>query len=236
MTQSGQPGGSPPPPPASSPPPSAPPPDWQSTPQQPSSPPAAGSSGGSGGAPSWTANITSQAPVAGPSGYYYADLPNRIIAFIIDYILFFVVFLIVGVLTVSLFGINTIVGQMQTTTSVLFQNVLSYAIVGAYFVYTWTAMRGTLGMKVLGMQIGDQADGRTITFNQAVIRYAVMFGPAFVAGLLSAFILSLGAIASLLALIWFIAILVTTAQSPTKQGIHDKYARTMVVKAARSVG
>jgi uncharacterized RDD family membrane protein YckC len=36
--------------------------------------------------------------------------------------------------------------------------------------------------------------------------------------------------------VWFIVLLVTTAQSPTKQGIHDKYARTMVVKAARSVG
>lgn len=186
--------------------------------------------------PTWTANITSQTPVAGPAGYYYADLPNRIIAFVIDYIVFFLVFFVVGVLTVSLFGVSTIIGQFQTTTSVLVQNVLTYAIIGAYFVYTWTAMRGTLGMKVLGMQIGDQADGRTITFNQGITRFVVMFGPAFVAGLLSAFVLSLGAIASLIALIWFIAILVTTAQSPTKQGIHDKYAKTMVVKAARSAG
>ena len=232
MTQSGQPGGPPPPPPASPPPP--PPSDWQSTPQQPSSPPPAG--GGSSGLPSWTANITSQAPVAGPAGFYYADVPNRIIAFIIDYIVFFLVFVIVGVLTVSIFGVNTIVGQVQSTTSVLVQNVLSYLLVGAYFVYTWTSMRGTLGMKVLGMQIGQQGDGQTITFNQGIIRYAVMFGPGFVAGLLSAFVLSLGLIASLIAFIWFIALLVTTAQSPTKQGIHDKYAQTMVVKAARSAG
>ena len=43
------------------------------------------------------------------------------------------------------------------------------------------------------------------------------------------------AILSLLGLVWLIALLVTTAQSPTKQGLHDRYARTMVVKAARSV-
>ncbi len=232
MTQSGQPGG-PPPPPASPPPPSAPPPDWQSTPQQPSPPPPAG---GSSGLPTWTANITSQAPVAGPAGYYYADVPNRIIAFIIDYILFFIVFFIVGAVTLSIFGANLGFVQFQTTTSVLVQNVLSYLLVGAYFVYTWTAMRGTLGMKVLGMQIGQQGDGQTITFNQGIIRYLVMFGPGFAAGLLSAFVLTLGLIASLIAFIWFIALLVTTAQSPTKQGLHDRYAQTMVVKAARSAG
>jgi len=182
--------------------------------------------------PSWTGNITSTAPVAGPAGYYYADVPNRIIAFIIDYILFFIVFFIVGAVTIGMFGTN----QLQSTTSVLVQNVLSYLLVGAYFVYTWTAMRGTLGMKLLGMQIGQQGDGQTITFNQGILRYAVMFGPGFVAGLLSAFVLSLGLIASLVAFVWFIALLVTTAQSPTKQGLHDKYAQTMVVKAARSVG
>ncbi len=233
MTQSGQPGGPPPPPPASSPPPSAPPPDWQSTPQQPSSPPPAG---GGAGMPSWTGNITSTAPVAGPAGYYYADVPNRIIAFVIDYILFFIVFFIVGAVTLGMFGTNLGFVQLQSTTSVLVQNVLSYLLVGAYFVYTWTAMRGTLGMKLLGMQIGQQGDGQTITFNQGILRYAVMFGPGFVAGLLSAFVLSLGLIASLVAFVWFIALLVTTAQSPTKQGLHDKYAQTMVVKAARSVG
>ncbi len=186
--------------------------------------------------PSWTGNITSTAPVAGPAGYYYADVPNRIIAFIIDYIIFFLVFFIVGAVTLGMFGTNLGFVQLQSTTSVLVQNVLSYLLVGAYFVYTWTAMRGTLGMKLLGMQIGQQGDGQTITFNQGIIRYAVMFGPGFVAGLLSAFVLSLGLIASLIAFIWFIALLVTTAQSPTKQGLHDKYAQTMVVKAARSAG
>jgi len=35
--------------------------------------------------------------------------------------------------------------------------------------------------------------------------------------------------------VWVIALLVTTAQSPTKQGLHDKFAGTVVVKAARAV-
>jgi uncharacterized RDD family membrane protein YckC len=125
--------------------------------------------------------------------------------------------------------------QLQTTASVFVQQILGYAIGAAYFIYTWTAMRGTIGMKALGMQIGNESDGSTISLNTAVIRYAIMFGPGFVAGIVSSLSLNLGLIASLVSLVWFIALVVTTAQSPTKQGLHDRYAHTMVVKAARSV-
>ena len=45
----------------------------------------------------------------------------------------------------------------------------------------------------------------------------------------------IGILIALASLIWTIALLVTTAQSPTKQGLHDQFAGTMVVKAARSV-
>ena len=43
-------------------------------------------------------------------------------------------------------------------------------------------------------------------------------------------------IVGFLAFGWFIFLLVTTAQSPTKQGWHDKFANTQVVKAAKTVG
>ncbi len=41
--------------------------------------------------PPWMSNLTSTAPVAGPAGLFYADLPNRIIAYIIDMILLAIV-------------------------------------------------------------------------------------------------------------------------------------------------
>ena len=94
-------------------------------------------------------------------------------------------------------------------------------------------MRATVGMRLLGMQIGHEADGRTIDNNQAMIRIVAMFGPGFVAGVVSAFALSLAGVVQLVAFIWFLALLYTTAKSPTHQGLHDQYAHTMVVKAAR---
>jgi uncharacterized RDD family membrane protein YckC len=186
--------------------------------------------------PAWAGAMMDRTPVAGPAGFYYADVPNRAIAFIIDYIIFFIALIIIGAITVAIFGSNVGFVQVQTTTSVLVQQILGYLVGAAYFIYMWVNMRGTIGMRLLGMQIGNETDGRTITYQQGFLRYAVMFGPGFVAGLISSFALTLGAIASLISVIWFFALVYTTATSRTKQGLHDKYAHTMVVKAARSVG
>ena len=82
--------GAPPPPQAPAPPPpQAPaPPPYQAPPPQ--APPATAAQ------PAWMQNLTSTAPVAGPAGLFYADIPNRAIAYIIDAIILFVGFLIVA--------------------------------------------------------------------------------------------------------------------------------------------
>jgi uncharacterized RDD family membrane protein YckC len=207
-------------------PPSAPPPSWQAPPPQ--SPPP-GAPGGQ-----WTANLTSQAPVAGPAGYFYADVPNRAIAYIIDVIIIAIINVIIAAVIYGVLGGAPSVFGTVSITSLLVVTVLGLIVSGAYFVYTWTKMRGTVGMKVLGMQIGNETDGSTITTNQAITRWVLLGAPFSLAQLANPFP-GLGLIISLLGLVWLIALLVTTAQSPTKQGLHDKYAHTMVVKAARAV-
>jgi uncharacterized RDD family membrane protein YckC len=215
--------------------PGGPSPSWQAPP--PAAPPPAAPPPGGGAPPAggtWTANLTSQAPVAGPAGYIYADVPNRAIAYIVDAIILFVFLFVIGFITTAIFGVDTVIGKLPSTTSLIVSSILWAAATAAYFVYTWVTMRGTPGMKLLGMQIGNESNGGTLTYNQALLRYAVLFGPAILANLLGAFLPGLGLILQLLAFVWFIVLLVTTAQSPTKQGIHDKQAHTMVVKAARS--
>ena len=214
------------------PPPGVPPPSWQQAPQQPVPvvPPPSPTP------PSWTANLTSTAPVAGPAGYVYGDVPNRAIAYIIDYVVMAIIGLILAAITLGILGTRANGLQEATVTSSLVGSLLSYAVIAVYFWYTWTKMRGTIGMRLLSMQIGNETDGQTITNNQAMIRIIAMFGPGFVASILAAFVLSLAVIASLVAFVWFLALLYTTAKSPTKQGLHDQYAHTMVVKAARRAG
>ncbi len=216
-----------PPPPAQS---------WQQAPQQPqppTPPPPARP-------PSWTANLTSTAPVAGPAGYVYGDVPNRAIAYIIDYIVMFLIGVVIGAIVLAVLGDKIVAssGSVATVnaTASLVTTLLSYAVIVGYFFFTWTRMRATVGMRLLGMQIGHELDGQTISSDQAIRRIAAMFGPGFAASIVGAFALGLATLLSLVAFVWFLALLYTTAKSPTKQGYHDRYAHTMVVKAARRAG
>ncbi|MEA2621317.1 MAG: hypothetical protein QOH61_227 [Chloroflexota bacterium] len=238
MSQSGQPGASEPGGMPPAPPPQAPPPpSWQSTPQPPSPPPMSGGPGPGQQMPAWTASLMDRSAVAGPAGFYYADVPNRIIAYIIDFIILFIVQLIVAIIAAIVAPATTLSGltAVANPTFALIYGILAALVTAGYFIYTWVAMRGTIGMRLLGMQIGNETDGRTITYQQAAIRYLFLYGPFLIADILGRFALGLGLVLQLLGLIWFIVLLVTTAQSPTKQGLHDRYAKTMVVKAARTV-
>lgn len=219
----GQPQGGPPswqqPPQQPTPPPAQ---SWQQSPQQPQ-PPTPPSR-----PPSWTANITSTAPVPGPAGFYYADVPNRIIAYIIDVILLAIVNLLVFTVVVAIMG--------ASDGTSIFITVIGLVISIGYWVWSWSSRRMTVGMQLLGLQIGNEADGSTITQGQALTRWAIIGIPGLLASAASYFSSSLGVLLSLVGTIWLIALLVSIAQSPTKQGYHDRYARTIMVKAARRAG
>ena len=173
---------------------------------------------------------------AGPPGFVYADVPNRAIAYIIDVIIVGIVVSILTAITGTGVTFNVATGAFDVN----FVGLIIAAIIGAvinagYFIYTWTNMRGTLGMKALGMQIGNAGDGKTLTMDQATRRWLALAAPGFVAQVLWV-VPAIGALIVLLAFGWFLYLLWTTYSSPTKQGFHDKFANTMVVKAARSAG
>lgn len=184
------------------------------------------------------------APVAGPAGLVYADVPNRAIAYIIDAIILFVINIVVGIVLGAV-GLKTVTTNLNATTidglisynpiAGIIQAIIFTAINGVYFIYTWRTMRASPGQKALGMQVGNAADGATLTQEQAIKRWIALGAPFGIAQALN-FLPGVGILIGLAALVYFIALLYTTAQSPTKQGIHDKYAGTIVAKAARSVG
>jgi uncharacterized RDD family membrane protein YckC len=193
------------------------------------------------GTPSGSGWAAPPPPVqTGPESFVYADVPNRAIAYIIDAI---IVAIVAGIVGAILAGIGLSTGSFATGTLNFSVNVVGLivsAIVGAaisaaYFVYTWTNMRGTLGMKALGMQIGNAGDGKTLTMDQATRRWLVIAAPGILAQVLFV-IPALGLLLGLAAFAWFIFLLWTTYSSPTKQGFHDTFANTMVVKATRVAG
>jgi uncharacterized RDD family membrane protein YckC len=177
---------------------------------------------------------------AGPEGFVYADVPNRAIAYIIDGI---IVAIVAGIIGAVLTGIGLSSGSFAPGTlnyqinfvGLIVSAIISAIISAAYFIYTWTSMRGTLGMKALGMQIGNAGDGKTLTMDQATRRWLVIALPGILAQVLFV-IPAIGGLLILVAFGWFIYLLWTTYSSPTKQGFHDKFANTMVVKATRVAG
>ena len=171
---------------------------------------------------------------AGPEGFVYADVPNRAIAYIIDAIILGIINLVVFAVFAGV-GFSVLSGLTYNYVAGLVLAAASLVISGAYFIYTWTAMRGTVGMKALGMQIGNANDGKTLTQDQAIRRWIALGAPFGIAQAFNPFP-GIGLLIGLVAFGWFIYLLWTTYSSPTKQGFHDTFVNSMVVKATRVAG
>jgi uncharacterized RDD family membrane protein YckC len=228
-----------PPPPPMTPPPgqswqSQPPPQqgWQGQPQgwQGQQPPPGGATGGM---PSWTSNLTAQGTIQGPAGLALADVPNRVIASVIDFVILGIVGFIVGAIIHPILGDRfTFFGSVIGTVPSLFSSIVVAAIMAAvsagYFIYTWLRMGGaTVGMRLLKLNVRDAQTGGPITQQQAINRWLV-FGAPYALSFLYGW--GIGILISIGVLVWYVYLLITTAQSPTRQGFHDKYSGTVVAK------
>lgn len=195
-----------------------------------------GGGGMGSGMPSWTSNITARGTIAGPGGLALADMTERIIALFIDAIILgFVGFIIAAILgsvlvetrTEVVFGIPVTVRGPSTIASIV-TFVILIAINAGYFIYQWSRMGGaTVGMRLFKLAVRDSATGGPISQSQAINRWLVLGGPQ-----LLYWIPFIGFLASLLALVWYIYLLISTAQDPMRQGFHDKFAKTVVAKVA----
>ena len=187
-------------------------------PESPPPPPPAG----------WSATVEPSPPPGPAVGLAYAGVGRRIVAYIIDLILASIA---VGVLT-FIVVIPIILSGTSTDLAVfLVLEVLAAVIFGLYFILAWRQRRATLGQLLLGLIVGNQDDGARLTWSAAFIRWLVLtLGP--IPAVIVFLLPSLSSLASLLQFGWIIVLLVTTATSPTKQGLHDRWSRSLVVRRA----
>jgi uncharacterized RDD family membrane protein YckC len=172
-------------------------------------------------APAWQAPAASTVAAGPAPGVAYADTVSRIIAMVIDgLVLFFIYFILVVLIAVAVGG-NT--GNLVV--NFVFGLIWAVATL-AYYVYTWTRMRASLGQKVLGLETVSAADGATLTQDQAVRRWAWLWGPFALSGVLPI----IGGLLGIVAFFYGIYLLYTVTQSPKRQGLHDVQAATVVVK------
>ena len=169
---------------------------------------------------------TQERHVPGAPGFVFASTSRRFVAWVIDnFLLSIAVALLAGVAAVAL-SIDT---QRDTNAVTAAFSVIYVGLSFVYFVLFWTSKRpATPGMRALKIQIGTAFDGKPLEFGPAVLRWALLGYPLS----LSYLVPSIAGLVSLLALVWYIVLLITTIASATKQGLHDQAARTAVVQSA----
>jgi uncharacterized RDD family membrane protein YckC len=178
-----------------------------------------------GGAPGgFNPNLQQVSAEPGPApGVTYADIVTRIIALVIDGIILFVPYIVVAVILAFVGSIGSFLAS-----------ILYVVWSAGYFVYTWTTMRASYGQKMMKLETVSAADGSTLNQNQAIRRWAFMFGPSSLVMVFSNLpilaLAILGSLVSLLALLYDLYLLYTVTQSPKRQGFHDLQAGTVVIK------
>jgi uncharacterized RDD family membrane protein YckC len=174
--------------------------------------------------------------VPGAPGLEYSGALPRFVAYFVDGI-------ILGIIGAAIQAVIYAVGLPVAGLSVAdaYGNAPAYLAIGvvavvvvtaveaAYFILLWASDgRATLGMRLLKIQVGDATDGRTISKETAFRRWLALGAwlPALVV------VPALAGLANLVFLVWSLVLLVSTVSSPTKQGIHDRFANTAMVQPA----
>jgi uncharacterized RDD family membrane protein YckC len=159
---------------------------------------------------------------AAAPGLVFAGVPPRLVAWIVD-------ILIVGLLSIIVVAVLVAFFPADGSATLIASTVVSVSIDLAYFVGLWTSSRrATPGMRLLALQIGNAADGRTLTPEQAVRRWLAMGSPLP----LLAVVPALAGITNLVIVVLLLILVVSIASSPTKQGLHDRFASSAIVRPA----
>lgn len=168
-----------------------------------------------------------------PPGLVFADTPSRVAAYLLDGLLLSVAASIPpAVLGLYDYAASTAAypEPMQRGTFVGV-TVFTFAVQAAYFLWFWTGgRRATPGQRVFGIQVGNAFDGRPLTMTQAIERWLAMGW--WVSGLALLPFLGLAVAAYLISIVWIVILVISMVVSPTKQGIHDRFARSALVRPA----
>jgi uncharacterized RDD family membrane protein YckC len=161
-------------------------------------------------------------------GLVFSGTAARFAAFVTD---LFLLGLVGGVIsaTIGSGAAYTARGGAVWTTGDFVASILSVVISAVYFVAFWSGgRRATLGQMLFKIQVGNAFDGKPLSTEQAIRRWLGL------GQFLSVFSFSVGAVGLVvvLSLIWSLVLFISTSSSPTKQGLHDRFANSAVVRQA----
>jgi uncharacterized RDD family membrane protein YckC len=172
-------------------------------------------------------------PVPGSAGVFLAGMWQRFAAYLLDNFLLVLAYIVVAiVVSAAGFGGSTATGRPPTGATSAGTVILALAS-AAYFILQWRGgHRATFGMRAVGIQVGNAFDGVRLTDRQAFIRWAALGYPLGLIGLIP----GLSGLAGLINIVLVIGLFLTTLGSTTRQGWHDQFANSAVVRRPGSTG
>ncbi|MEO8437859.1 MAG: RDD family protein [Chloroflexota bacterium] len=169
----------------------------------------------------WAAPVA-PAATAVAEGVVIARVFPRVVAYFADS------FLLGAIAT----GVSGLLGLYDTGRNSTLALGIGIAFVGLdflYFVGFWTSpWQATLGMRLLRLRVLGAQTAGTLSLNDAVLRWIALSGAVSIITLVP----GLGSSIGLITLLWLLALLATTAMHPLRQGLHDRWARSVVVQPA----
>jgi uncharacterized RDD family membrane protein YckC len=170
------------------------------------------------------AAVAASAATVGPAaeGVVIARVFPRVVAYFVDGLLLGALGVAVGV------PLGMYDADRDQTTAFLVGAVLVLVDL-LYFVGLWTSgLQGTLGMRLLRLRVLNAATAGTLPLNDALLRWIGLAGAIGILGLVP----GLEAYIGLIGAIWILVLLLTTATDRLHQGLHDRWARSVVVQPA----
>jgi hypothetical protein len=122
------------------------------------------------------------------------------------------------------------------TGMVVLNALVATGLSAAYFVVPWAVLGGSLGQLALRMRVRRDTGGKTLPVGRAVARWILLFPPFATVSALTTGVPVLGWLLWGGAAAWYVVLLLTTAGSKTKQGLHDRLARSVVCKRRVATG
>ena len=163
-------------------------------------------------------------PVAAPTigGLVIAGTFTRLVAYAAD-------LLFLGAIGVAVDGALGLFDTGRDSNLALLVGGVLVGVDFLYFVGLWTSgLRATLGMRMLRLRVVNAVTSETMSVNDGVLRWLALSGAVAILTLVP----GLGGFIGLLSLVWMVVLLGTTALNPLHQGLHDRWARSVVVQPA----
>jgi uncharacterized RDD family membrane protein YckC len=163
-----------------------------------------------------------------PPGLVFADTPSRAVAYILDTL----VFTAINSVSASIFGLYSFtVPNFPDRSAFVVTSLVGFVFLFAYFVWFWSGgRRATPGQRAFGIQVGNAFDGQPLTLRQAVKRWLGLGMPIGLFALVPFAVVGIGAI--MIGSLWSLLLLASMIASETKQGLHDRFAGSALVRPA----